>query len=144
MGTQRTSFGTTLLRIVTGIVFLAHGAMKLFTFTPAGTAAFFAQAGIPFASVAAPLVIAVEIGGGLLLIAGLLTRWASLPLAATMAVAIATVHLKAGFFLPDGYEFALVVLTSTLVLALQGGGAFALDNLRRRPTHAADDLRQAA
>ena len=130
--TGRAAWGTTVLRIVTGIIFAAHGAMKLFSFTPAGTAAFLAQVGIPFATLAAPIVITAELGGGLLLLAGLFTRWASLPLAATMVVAILTVHLKAGFFLPNGYEFPLIILASTLSLALQGSGALALDNLRGR------------
>ena len=138
------AWGTTVLRIATGIIFVAHGAMKLFTFTLAGTAAFFAQAGIPFAAAAAPLVITVELAGGLLLLAGLFTRWVSLPLAATMVVAIATVHLKAGFFLPDGYEFALLVLAATTTLALQGAGAFALDNLRVRRHADAASLPYAA
>ena len=129
---NRAALGTTVLRVITGLIFVAHGAAKLFVFTPAGTAAFFALAGIPFAAAAAPLVIATEMGGGLLLLFGLLTRWAALPLAATMVVAILTVHLKAGFFLPDGYEFALIMLASTLSLALQGSGAVALDNLRGR------------
>jgi uncharacterized membrane protein YphA (DoxX/SURF4 family) len=46
-----------------------------------------------------------------------------------MAVAIATVHLAHGFFLPQGYEFALLVGVGLATLALQGSGAFALDNL---------------
>jgi putative oxidoreductase len=141
--TDRARWGTTVLRVITGIVFIAHGAMKLFGFGLAGTAGFFAQAGIPFAGVLAPLVIAIEISGGLLLIAGLFTRWASLPLAATMIGAIASVHLKAGFFLPDGYEFALVMLASTVVLALQGSGALALDNVRH-PADVNRALRQVA
>lgn len=128
---DRSAWGTALLRVITGVIFVAHGAQKLFFVTPAATAAFFAQVGIPLPGVAAPLVIAVELGGGLLLLAGLFTRWVSLPLAATMVVAIVTVHLKAGFFLPNGYEFALLLLASTLTLATHGAGALALDTLRK-------------
>jgi putative oxidoreductase len=112
--------------------------MKLFGFGVAGTAGFFAQIGIPLAAVAAPLVIGLEFLGGIALVLGLFTRWIALPLAVTMVVAIVTVHLSAGFFLPNGYEFALIMLAGTLTLALQGSGALALDNVWRpvkdRPT----------
>jgi len=46
-----------------------------------------------------------------------------------MVVAIASVHLQHGFFAPQGYEFPLLLGVGTLTLALQGAGAFALDNL---------------
>jgi putative oxidoreductase len=128
----RTHWAIALVRIVTGIIFAAHGAQKLFMFGVTGTAGFMTQLGIPFAGVAAPLVIAVELIGGLLLIAGLFTRWVSLPLTATMAVALVTAHLKAGFFLPNGYEFVLLLLATTISLGLSGSGVLALDNVRRR------------
>ncbi len=126
------SWGTTVLRVVTGMTFTAHGWMKV-TSQPT-IAGFFSQVGIPFATIAAPLVTGIELVGGLLLLAGLFTRWVSLPLAATMLVAFLTVHLPAGFFLPNGYEFVLVLLAATVTLSLQGSGALALDTLlARRP-----------
>jgi putative oxidoreductase len=131
--TTRTSdghaLGTTLLRLIVGVTFAAHGAMKLFGFGIAGTAGFLGTLGVPMPAVMAPVLIATELGGGVLLVLGLLTRYVSIPLMVTMVVAIATVHLQHGFFMPQGYEFALLLGVATLTLALQGSGAFALDNV---------------
>jgi putative oxidoreductase len=93
----------------------------------------------------APVLIATELGGGILLVLGLLTRYVSLPLLFTMVVAIATVHFQHGFFLPQGYEFALLVGVGLLTLALQGSGALALDNvIFRNRTTEAEGYRRAA
>jgi putative oxidoreductase len=140
------ALGTTLLRLIVGTTFIAHGSQKLFAFGVAGTAGFLGSIGVPMASVMAPVLIAAELGGGILLVLGLLTRYVSLPLAFTMVVAIATVHLQHGFFLPQGYEFPLVLGVSLITLALQGSGAFALDNLLGKGRAAVNDstYRQAA
>ena len=126
---DRHALGTTLLRLIVGATFAAHGAMKLFSFGLAGTAGFLGSLGVPMANLMAPILIATELGGGLLLVLGLLTRYVSIPLIFTMVVAIATVHLQHGFFMPHGYEFALLLGVATVTLALQGSGAFALDNV---------------
>lgn len=140
------ALGTTILRLIVGIIFIAHGAMKAFGFGIAGTAGFLDSVGVPMASLMAPVLIATELGGGILLVLGLLTRYVSIPLAFTMVVAIATVHLPHGFFLPQGYEFALLVGAGLLTLALQGSGAFALDSIigRNRPVVRRQELRRAA
>lgn len=122
-------WGLTVLRVVTGLVFFMHGYVKVFVWGFEGTAAGFAQMGIPLAGLAGPLVGLVELLGGLALIAGLATRWVSIPLAFTMVVAIVQVHLAKGFFAPEGYEFPLTLLASTVGLTLAGGGALAVDNL---------------
>lgn len=85
------------------------------------------QVEIPVPMLAAGVVTAVEFLGGLALLLGLFTRWAAIPLAINMQVAILTVHLKAGFFLPNGYEFALTLLGATVTLVLQGSGAASVD-----------------
>ena len=143
---DRHALGTTLLRLIVGVTFAAHGAMKLFSFGLAGTAGFLGSLGVPLANVMAPILIATELGGGLLLVLGLLTRYVSIPLIFTMVVAIATVHLQHGFFMPQGYELALLLGVATLTLALQGSGAFALDNVIGRGRTGANDqaLRRAA
>lgn len=121
--------GLTVIRVVTGIVFFMHGWTKVFVWGFEGTSAGFAQMGIPLAGVMGPFVGLLELLGGLALIVGLATRWISIPLAVTMLVAMVQVHLAAGFFAPNGYEFTLTLLAGLVGLALAGGGAFAVDNV---------------
>jgi len=133
---RQINIGLAVLRFVVGAVFIAHGAQKLFVFGLGGVAGAFGQMGIPMAAVAGPLVAFVEFFGGLALVLGLLTRLASLGLAINMLGAITFVHLKAGFFLPNGYEYALTLLGSAALLTLAGAGAYSLDALiagRRAP-----------
>ena len=75
------------------------------------------------------MVTLVEFIGGIALILGLGTRLVAIPLVIDMIGAIFFVHGKNGFFLPNGYEFALVMLVTSAGLALTGSGALALDNL---------------
>jgi putative oxidoreductase len=121
--------GLTVLRVVTGIVFSMHGWTKVFVWGFEGTAAGFAQMGIPLAGIAGPFVGLLELLGGVALVAGLATRWISIPIAFTMLVAILKVHLGAGFFAPNGYEFPLMLLAGLASLTLAGGGAYAVDNV---------------
>ena len=123
------SWGIALMRVMVGVVFLAHGAQKLFGFGIPGTAGFFAHAGLPFPMLSAVLSIGAEFLGGLALILGLFTRPAAAVLAINMAVAVLAVHLKNGFFLPTGFEYALTMLVANVALVLTGAGAFALDNV---------------
>ena len=127
--TQIQGWGITVLRVVVGIVFLAHGGQKLFVWGFGGMAGFLGQVGIPAPMLAAVVVTLVEFLGGLALLLGLFTRWAAIPLAINMAVAILTVHLRAGFFLPNGYEFALTLLAANVALILLGSGEASLDSL---------------
>src|SRR5437016_6578899 len=71
------NWGLVPLRLVVGLVFAVHGAQKLFVFGLGGAAGFMAKVGIPLPSVAAVVVMAVEILGGLALILGLGTRLAA-------------------------------------------------------------------
>jgi len=64
------------LRLSLGTILLAHGLLKLLVFTPSGTAAYFASLGLP--EVLAYLTILIEVGGGILLIVGVLSRLVSL------------------------------------------------------------------
>jgi uncharacterized membrane protein YphA (DoxX/SURF4 family) len=84
-----------MLRLYLASRFWTTGWNKLNSFD--GTAAWFESLGIPFPEVNAVLAISAEIGGASLLLVGLATRWACIPLLFTMAVAAATVHLKNGW-----------------------------------------------
>ena len=122
-------WGITILRVVVGIVFVAHGGQKLFVWGFGNVAGFFGQVGIPAPMVAAVIVTLVEFLGGLALLLGLFTRWAAIPLAVNMLGAILTVHWKGGFFLPDGFEFALTLLAANVTLAFLGSGEASVDRL---------------
>jgi putative oxidoreductase len=123
MSNGQKSWGLTALRIVVGIVFLAHGYQKLFKFGFHGVAGMFAHMGIPLPGFFAVVVTLVEFVGGLLLIVGIATRAAAALIAVDMLVAVLAVHLKNGFFNPGGIEYPLTLLAASVCLAIAGGGA---------------------
>lgn len=117
----------TLLRVSIGGLFLAHAGLKLFVFTPAGTAGYFASLGLP--GPLAYLVIAAELFGGIALILGIYTRWVSLALVPILLGSIYAPHGAAGFFFSNeggGWEFPAFWAVTLVVQALLGGGAYAL------------------
>jgi putative oxidoreductase len=129
---QRLGLGLTILRIVIGIVFIVHGAQKLFVFGIGGVTAGFAQMHIPLPMIAAPVVAIVEFVGGIALVVGFFTRIAAILLAIDMAGAILFVHGRNGFFMPMGYEFALSLMAACVALAVAGPGDYSVDNRGRR------------
>jgi putative oxidoreductase len=122
-------WGLVPLRVVVGVVFLMHGAQKLFVFGLAGTADIMGKLGIPLSTLAAAIVIAAELLGGLAIIAGLFTRWAGAVLAIEMLVAIPVARLKGGFFAPYGFEFEFTLLGACLTFAALGSGGASLDRI---------------
>ena len=128
----KTQTAFTMLRVVIGSIFVAHGAQKLFVFGLAGVSAMFGQIGVPLPEVTGPLVALLEFFGGLALVVGLLTRWAALGLALNMLGATVLVHAKGGFFMPSGIEYTLALGVASLAIALTGAGDLSVDHLLAR------------
>jgi putative oxidoreductase len=126
-----------LVRLMVGWVFLSEGIQK-FLFPAALGVGRFAKIGIPVPGFFAPFVGAVEVVCGLLLIFGLLTRLAAIPLLIDISVAIATTKIpmleKSGFW-PAMHEARTdyCMLLGSLFLIILGGGRLSLDALSRQP-----------
>ncbi len=119
--------GLLLIRVALGVVFFMHGWQKLFVFGVAGTAGFMASLGLPLPTVNAVAITAVELVGGLMLVAGAGTRLVGALLSFSMLVAVVTAHAANGFFLPSGYEFAMTLGLVSLAVVLTGAGRYSLD-----------------
>ena len=134
-----------VLRVVLGIGFMAHGWAKLSRGT-AGFEKLLVQTGVPLAHLMSWVVPFTELLGGLALILGFFVTLVSIPLMTTMLVAMFTVQIHYGFsavktigltpqgpvFGPPGYEINLVYLAGLLVLMVNGGGVFAIDQSQRQ------------
>ena len=137
--TQLQGWGIAILRVLTGYLFLAAGAHRLFyDFYEEDLS----QEDLgPLGSLLnGPIVVAGSLGElvfGAALIVGLLTRWVSIPLAILMLADILVVHTPNELFEADPkYESALLRLGACITLALSGSGKVALDNIlaiRRGP-----------
>jgi putative oxidoreductase len=123
---------TTIVRVVLGIVFFAHGAQKMLGWFGgygfSGTMGYFTGA-MHIPAFFAFLAIAAEFFGGLGLIFGLLTRVAAFGIAVNMLVAVVMVHSQFGFFANwsgtqkgEGIEYHLLVLAMCAFLAIKGAG----------------------
>jgi uncharacterized membrane protein YphA (DoxX/SURF4 family) len=133
---RRFSSGTLLVRILVGWVFLSEGIQKFLFPASVGTGRF-AKIGIPAPQFTGPFVGVVEIVCGTLLIVGLFTTLATVPLLIDIAVAIATTKvpmlLKQGFWVTmhEGRtDFSM--LLGLVAVALLGAGGLSLDERRRR------------
>jgi len=123
-GSSSHLWGLTVLRVIVGIVFFAHGWQKVFGMGIHNVAEYLGHFGIPLPLVSAGIVMAVEFLGGALLILGVATRLAAGLNAIDMLVAILTVHLKNGFFAQSmGVELPLTLLAACICLMMAGPGA---------------------
>lgn len=134
--TDATSAAPLALRLGLGSVFIAHGGQKLFGLWGggglAGTTKFFESIGLAPANVHAVLASSGEFFGGILIVLGLLTRFAAAQAAVIMGVAIWTVH-RSAFFAPAGMEYPLTLLLVAVALVLTGGGALSVDARLAKP-----------
>jgi putative oxidoreductase len=123
----KADYAAFLLRLTSGLFFLAHAGMKIFIFTLPGTVAFFESLGLP--GFMAYLVILLEVIGGIALVIGLYGDLLAIPLALDLAGAVATVHAKNGFFFTNphgGWEYLVLWIVALIAVFLLGNGAFAI------------------
>ena len=132
-GARFAKWGMLPLRVVVGLVFLMHGAQKLFVFGLGGTADIMGKLGLPLPLLCAAIVIVVELLGGLAILLGISTRVAGAVLAFEMLIAILVARLSGGFFAPYGYEFELTLLGACLTFAFHGPGQMSLEEIWHRP-----------
>ncbi|MGE7992933.1 DoxX family protein [Pseudomonas sp. NPDC089554] len=135
--TTRAGFGLSIIRILIGVIFMAHGAQKLFGmfggYGLEATGQWMESIGLAPGYLMALLSGAVEFFGGLALVIGLLARPAALGLGVLLLVAIFSVHFDNGLFMSNnGYEFGLALLGGTLAVLFEGAGRLSLDRLIAR------------
>ena len=135
----KTNNDLTLLfaRIVLAVVMFPHGAQKVLGgfggYGFQGTYTYLTKtigAPAPFAI----LAIATEFLGPVALALGLFSRAAALGIVGVMTVAVATVHLKNGFFMNwsgaqagEGFEYHILMAALALIVVIKGSGAFSID-----------------
>ncbi len=134
---SKAGYSTLALRIPIGIIFIAHGAQKLFGWFGGygleGTGGWMESIGLTPGYLMALLAGSGEFFGGLFILLGLLTRPAAVVLSITMVVAIFSVHFTNGLFMSNnGYEFGLALLAASVSLAVSGAGKLSVDNLLSR------------
>ena len=120
-------YAALFLRAALGILFLAHGLLKLLVHKPAGTVAYFKSLGLPGG--VAYITMAAEIGGGAALLLGIVPRYVALALIPLIIGTIVTVHGKNGWMFTNkdgGWEYPAFWLVTLIVQALLGDGAWAL------------------
>jgi putative oxidoreductase len=129
---QHIDLGLLVLRLVIGVIYVAHGWQKLFIVGPSAAGAAFASMGVPLPQVLGPLVGGVECVGGVVLILGWLTRVASFGLAVDVLGAMIFFHSRHGFFVPMGIELVLSLFGAAVALSLAGAGEYSIDALLAR------------
>jgi putative oxidoreductase len=131
----------TLMRLVLGVVFFAHGAQKMLGWFGgpgfSATMESFTHGGIP--APLAFLAIAAEFFGGIGLVVGLLSRVAAFGIVVNMVVAILAVHLPNGLFMNwsgaqkgEGFEFHLLAIALGIAILVRGAGMVSMDRALSR------------
>ncbi|MDM0007054.1 DoxX family protein [Variovorax sp. J22G73] len=103
-------------RVLMAVIFLVAGVRKLMTY--GATLGYFAKLGIPMAEVVLPLTIALEVGGGLLLVAGWRVQWVAGALAVFTLATAFTAH---AFWAADAAQFAGQLNNFLKNVAMVGG-----------------------
>lgn len=128
--------GLFLIRAIIAVVFMYHGAQKLFGLFGghgiSGTAGFMGQMGFPLPTASAVAAGSAEFFGGLALLTGVAMRLLAVPLAFTMFVAAFAVHGDAFSLQNSGMEYALTLAVVVTGLAFTGPGALTVTRLLGR------------
>ena len=126
------SAGLLILRVMVGIVMIAHGYNHIFRGGKIkGTAGWFASLGMKPGILHAWLASLTELGAGTMLILGLLTPLAAAGVVGVMVVALITNHIKNGFFIfrpGEGYEYVLTLAMVGLAIGALGAGELSIDH----------------
>jgi len=132
--------GATVLRIMLGVVYIAHGYYAYDVITSDALSAMITKRlGLPVGDFAATYLLGAHVVGGVMLILGIFTRWAAMANLPIMIAAVLLFHFDQGFFLRGvitdvgrgkadvaGYEYAMFVLAATLAQCFLGTGALGL------------------
>jgi putative oxidoreductase len=118
-------FTLLVLRCMLALLFIYHGYPKI-EHGIAGTEQYMVSVGLP--SYFAYISVALEVGGGVLLVLGLATRPVALLLAIEMGIAMWKVDLTHGVRAVPDYQFPLALGAAALALASFGAGSFSLDH----------------
>ena len=124
---DRIGYAGLLLRLTLGVMFIAHGLLKVVVFTMPGTVAFFESLGLP--GFFAYLTVLAEIGGGALLILGIYVPLVSIALL-PVVLGATWVHAGNGWLFTaegGGWEYPLFLTLATVVQALVGAGKYAVN-----------------
>jgi len=125
---QKTApYAALILRAALGVMYVAHSLLKVFVFTPSGSAGFFGSVGLPPAL--AYVTIVLELVGGLLLLGGIYTRWVALALTPILLGTIVFVHGANGWLFSSaggGWEYPAFLIAASFAQALLGDGAHAI------------------
>lgn len=135
---NKAPYAALVLRVALGVLALAHGLLKVVVFTPAGTVGFFESLGLPGALAYA--TIAIEVVGGLALIAGVFTRYVAIAMVPVLLGSIVFAHWNAGWLFSNqggGWEYPAFWAVALIVQALLGDGAFAWKPVASRQRTAA-------
>lgn len=122
-------YGALVLRVVLGAIYIAHAYLVLVVMGSAKFVEYQRSLHVPMPEIGVWYVIAAHGLGGIMLILGIMVRWAALANVPAFAGALWFVHLQQGFFIwgsKYGYEYVLVLLGATIAQALLGAGAFTL------------------
>lgn len=132
--TTHAGYGLTVLRVIVGIIFIAHGSQKLFGafggYGLEGTGQYMESIGLTPGYLMALLSGSAEFFGGVAVLIGLLARPAAAVLILLLAVAIFSVHISNGLFMANnGYEFALALLGGSIAVLIEGAGKLSVDRV---------------